>query len=246
MGYLDSSPALPGLSPESVTNLGSISKAAPAGAASFNPAMALGGLAIEGASAWYNNRQAQKRQREAFDQQKWLFSNRYQMQTKDMMAAGLNPMLAVSQGAPSPSTPGQAPTTKPDLSGAMAQATLASAQAHKTRQETENLKVENFNLQTTAGILIQNITKTQNEIDEIESRMNVNKASEKEIQKRTELMNYQKELLSIQAKLGLQEYQTKRPEQIASGTQAAETAATIQRALKPLFDLLEGAARATR
>lgn len=229
MGYMDNVTSLPG-----------IAKAGGAGAA-FNPAMALGGLAGEAASAWYGNRMAQKRQHEAFDQQKYMMSNRYQMQTKDMMAAGLNPMLATSQGAPMPGGVGQAPTSKPDLVNAMANATLSSAQAAKTRQETENLKVENSNIMDAGVVLQKTQRKIDAEIDEISAREKVNKATEQEINRKTELILIQKELIRIQTELGTQELKIKTPEEIASGAEGAAQSATVSRILKPLIDILSGA-----
>lgn len=235
MGYMDA------------ISLGSIaSPAAAGGASAFNPATAVGALAASGAASWYGNRMGQKRQHEAFDQQKYMMENRYQMQVKDLKAAGLNPMLAYASPAPMPGSVGQAQTNKPDVVGDVTQGTLASAQAAKTRQETENLKLESNNIQNTAVQILKQISKTEAEIAEIDQRAKTGKASEQELQRRTELMSIQKELVRVQASLGSQELQIKTPEQIASGTEGAAVSATISRILKPLIDMLGGAARATR
>lgn len=225
MGYMDS------------INLGGISAAGSGGAASaFNPAAALGGLALEAGSAWYANRTAEKRQHEAMNQQQYLMANRYQMQTKDLMAAGLNPMLAVNQGAPMPNAPSQAQTTKPELMQAMASTQLASAQAANIRQQTENLKLESQNIQNTAAQWPTSMQKLGKEIDEIEQRIKSGQASQHDTEQLAKLHK-------VQEQLGQQEYDTKRPEQIASGLDAATWAAMVSRTLKPLIDALNSATR---
>lgn len=231
MGYMDK-----------VTDLGSVFGTA-TGGGSMNPMAALGGLAGEAASAWYGNRMAQQRQREAYGQQLTMMQNRYQMQTKDMMAAGLNPMLATSQGAPMPGGVGQAQTNKPDLVQAISNAMVSTAQSGKIKQETENLKTENENLKNTAVLLQKQTSKTEAEIEEIDQKIKTGKATEAEINRKTELMEIQKELVRVQIELGVQERKLKHPEEIASGTQGAEISAIISRTLKPLIDMLSGAAR---
>jgi len=226
MGYMDAITSLPGIS----------ALGGGGAAAAFNPLVAVGSLGAEGASAWYSNRMAEKRQHEAFDQQLMMMQNRYQMQTKDMMAAGLNPMLAVNQGAPSPTTPSAAQVTKPDLLAAVTNAQLASAQAAKIRQETENLKIDSENLKNTAAAWPTMMQKLQAEINDLEQKVKSGKASEED----TKAL---KSLHEIQTTLGKQEYDTKRPEQIASGIDAANYSAMVSRVLKPLIDALNSATR---
>lgn len=226
MGYMDAS-----------TNLGTVfgSGGSTGALGAFNPYVMAGSAALEAGSAWYNNRMASKRQHEAFDQQKWMMQNRYQMQVGDLKAAGLNPMLAVSQGAPMPGSVGQAPVKSPDFINAMSNATISSAQAAKVRQETENLKIENNNLQNAAMIQLKMASKIDAEIDEIDSKIAQNKASKEEIDRRATL-------LKVQALLAAQEFAIKTPEEIASGTEGAVVAAKAQRMYKPIFDLLESVA----
>lgn len=211
-------------------------KASPSVTSAFNPLSAIGGLGLEGVSAWYGNRTAQKRQREAFDQQKWMMSNRYQMQTKDMMAAGLNPMLATTQGAPMPNAPSPAKTDKPELMQAVANSQLASAQAANIRQQTENLKLESQNIQNTAASFPTLMRKLGAEISDLEQKVRTGKASEEDTKQL-------KQLHAMQEKLGQQEYETKRPEQVASGLDAAQYSAMVSRVLKPLLDVLISGAK---
>lgn len=229
MGYMDSE--LPGLSPQSTLNLG-VTGSAQGAASGFNPMTALGGLGIEAASAWYSNRKAQARQRESFDQQKWMMQNRYQMQTKDLMAAGLNPMLAVSQGAPMPNAPGQAQVSKPDLLNAMANATISSAQAEKLKQETINLKGDLLLKTQEFALLGRQYDRIGSEIRDLEQKVASGKASEEDTKQL-------KKLHEAQEQSERQGIKMKRPEEIASGTEAAVWAAHISRALKPLVDMAE-------
>lgn len=218
MGYMDA------------IQLGGISGSAlPAAASAFNPMAALGGLGMEAASAWYGNRMAEKRQHEAFDQQKWMMQNRYQMQTKDMMAAGLNPMLAVSQAPPMPGSVGQAQTSRPDFLNAVSNALVSSAQAQKTMQETHNLKTENLQNMIAWPTMMK---KLDEEINNLQQLVKTGQADESQKKKLAQLQQ--------------QQYEMQRPEEIASGSQAAVFAAQLQRALKPLIDMLGGASRIGR
>lgn len=81
------------------------------------------------------------------DWQAQQYGQRYQVTMRDMKAAGLNPMLAYSQG------PGSSPTgAMGDMSGVsggfasagaiMAQANIRNAQASQTRQTTKKTKEE--------------------------------------------------------------------------------------------------------
>jgi len=238
MGYMDTESQLPGLSgagSQSPINLGGMTGSAQGASKGFNPLSALGGLGLEVGSAWYGNRQAQKRQREAFDQQKWMMQNRYQMQTKDLMASGLNPMLAVTQGAPMPNAPAAAKTDKPDI-GQMSTIMLATAQAAKTAQETENLKTENEINLNTAAAWPTTMTKLAREIEKLEQEKATGKASEEDLKRLADLHK-------AQADAERQGIKMKRPEEIASGLDAATYSAMASRVLKPLIDVLAGAAK---
>ncbi len=65
----------------------------------------LGALGIDVGGTLYGNYASAKAATKAFDREKWLMSNKYQMQVADLKAAGLNPALAYGAPAPIPGVP---------------------------------------------------------------------------------------------------------------------------------------------
>lgn len=102
--------------------------------------IAAGGSLLSG---WLNNAAADARQEDAQAFNAEQFATRYQTTVKDMQAAGLNPMLAYSQGG------GVAPSSSPassagygDVGASITQAKLASAQVANIAADTENKKAQ--------------------------------------------------------------------------------------------------------
>jgi len=75
----------------------------------------------------------------AADTSERMYKHRYQWQVKDMKKAGLNPMLAFSQGAPVPNNPGV-----PDIGGSMSRgaAVGASVAAQKALLESQKKNLD--------------------------------------------------------------------------------------------------------
>lgn len=112
-------------------------------------------------SGWMNNSAALSRQHDAQDFSADQFAKRYQTTVKDLQAAGLNPMLAYSQGGGTPpssaaaSSPGypdlgssymQSKTNSAQVAQINAQTNLTNQQA-KTEQEKQNqLRADTWNL----------------------------------------------------------------------------------------------------
>lgn len=65
----------------------------------------LGGATLGLGEKLLDNFTSAKAATKSFDREKWMMSNRYQLQVKDMIAAGINPMLAAGASPPSPSAP---------------------------------------------------------------------------------------------------------------------------------------------
>lgn len=230
MGYMDNM--------QLSTMANPVASAGAAGA--FNPALALGGAALEIGATAYGNRLANKRQHEQFDQIQAMYGKRYQMQVADLKAAGLNPMLAYSQGAPAVASAGQAQTKSPDMVNAMSNAMVASAQAGKLRQETLNLQMENINTQETGTNLLYLRGKLAAEIDAIDAEIKLKGASTAETERRTKLIEAQTLLTEITKKLSAQELKIKFPQEMASGTEGAKIGAYINATLDPLIKALSG------
>lgn len=201
----------------------------------------------EYASGAMNQRYALERQHQAQDFSAQQYEKRYQTQVTDMKKAGINPMLAASQGA------GSAPQSSAASGGGQVNfreaentSKMATAQEAKTKQETSNLKTEQKNLEAVQDKLNMEVAKIGNEVMEIDQKIKTGRATEQEIILRQELTKRQTQLTEMQFKLATQAYNIGRPEEMASGTKAAEYAATIEKALSPVIKTLGGAAKIGR
>ncbi|WNK14938.1 MAG: DNA pilot protein [Microvirus sp.] len=106
-------------------------------------------------SAWANNRAAMARQHDADNFSGMQFASRYTQTVRDLKNAGLNPMLAYTQGGGSPpsgstASPG---TMHANPVGAYNETRLASAQEGKLIAETSNIRATERN--TEADTLIK-------------------------------------------------------------------------------------------
>lgn len=70
-------------------------------------AQVAGDIGSQIGGSWLNNRYALQRQHDSENFDQMMYSQRYQIQVKDLKAAGLNPMLAYTQG------PGPGPSVSP-------------------------------------------------------------------------------------------------------------------------------------
>lgn len=208
----------------------------------FDDAAAIvGGGAMGIGESLFQDRLNTRAAREQRDWESEMYGKRYQMQVNDLQKAGLNPMLAYGTGPGSAPSGAQASVSKPDFSPRVNETRMVTAQTAKTNQETQNLKKENQNLTVLWHKLDMEVERIGAEIKEIDQRRKTGRATEEQVKHQTELIDRQKELVQMQKELATQERNIKRPEEVASGTAAAEGAAHVSRVLKPLIDAINNA-----
>lgn len=208
----------------------------------FDPVSAAAAAATSMGGAFLGQRFSESLQHQAQDFNAQQFASRYQVQVADLKKAGLNPMLAYTSGPGSAASVGAASPGRMDNPVAAYNETkLASAQAAKINQETENLKLESKNIEAVQDKLNQEVVRIGNEVMELDQRIKNGQATEQQIKAHTILQQKQQELTELQIELAKQTRNINTPEEIASGTQAAQNAAHISRALKPLIDAINGA-----
>lgn len=94
-------------------------------------------------TGWVNNQYAEDRQNSAQNFSAEQYAKRWQTTTSDMKAAGLNPMLAYSQGVgSSPSGSPASSNATPSLSQAYSRGSVASAQTANIEADTDNKKAQ--------------------------------------------------------------------------------------------------------
>jgi len=125
----------------------------------------LGGL-FGGSAQSSANKTNIKLNRENRDWQEMMSNTSYQRGTKDMIAAGLNPMLAFSQGgANTPSNTAatvDAVTAPAEGINSAANKALLALQAQKFKAEIDNIKANTQQTgATTSGIMLENVIKGQ-------------------------------------------------------------------------------------
>lgn len=108
-------------------------------------AFSVGGDLVTG---WLNNQYAEDRQADAQNFSARQYATRYQTTVKDMQAAGLNPMLAYTQGVGnSPGGVVGSSNATPSLGSSLNQSSIASAQSANIRADTVNKEAQTENIQ---------------------------------------------------------------------------------------------------
>lgn len=192
------------------------------------------------ASTWYTNRSAQKRQREAQDFSAQQYAKRYQTQVADMKKAGINPMLATAQSPGAAPQGTAAPVQNPEIGSHFESGASTAAELRKKKYEASNLEKTGFNLDGMFYQIANEVKKGAKEIEILEQKIKNETATENEIKMHAQLLEKQRFLVDKEIQVQQQILNMNRPEEIASGNQAAVWAAEVQRALKPLIDALGG------
>lgn len=96
-------------------------------------------LAGSGLQAWSQSREAEKQR----DWAEYMASTAYQRTMADMEAAGLNPILAYSQGATG-SGPGAAATSMPNVMEGLAASAMEAKMLEANIAETESRESKNY------------------------------------------------------------------------------------------------------
>jgi hypothetical protein len=119
---------------------------------------------------------ASDRQDDAQDFSAQQFATRYQTTTKDMKAAGLNPMLAYSQGGGSPPSSSAASASMPDVGATHLQSKMTTAQVANVNADTENkaaqaklIEAQAAQAWASAGQSSANVQKIDSEINKIKA-----------------------------------------------------------------------------
>jgi len=173
----------------------------------------LGALLSSVGGALLGHGLAKDRQADAQDFSAQQFANRYQTTVQDMKAAGLNPMLAYSQGGGNAPTSSAASAQSSDLSQAYLQSKLNSAQIANIEAQTAKTQAETNIISETgldqakatlnktlvdAGLSSSQIAKVNSETQNIIQSLNNIKSEDERLKQAAKMLNQQSQLFSQQ------------------------------------------------
>lgn len=116
----------------------------------LDDALSFGGSLLSG---FLNNSAASSRQDDAQSFSAQQFATRYQVTTADMAKAGLNPMLAYTNGVGSAPTSSAASSSGySDFGQVLNQSKVANAQVANTAADTENKKAQTSNIEADTSL----------------------------------------------------------------------------------------------
>jgi hypothetical protein len=147
----------------------------------LGPLIAAGGDILGGI---LSSQASQRRQEDAQNFSAQQFATRYQTTTADMKAAGLNPMLAYSQGGGSPA--GGTSASGGDFGRPGSSYVNADLQTKMNSAQVANIEADTLNKRAQAGLIEAQISQTGASADSLRSGINVMDAQFKEIVSRTE------------------------------------------------------------
>ncbi len=173
----------------------------------------LGALLSSVGGALLGHSLAKDRQADAQDFSAQQFATRYQTTVQDMKAAGLNPMLAYSQGGGNAPTSSAASAQSSDLSQAYLQSKLNSAQIANIEAQTAKTQAET-NIISETGLdqakatlnkTLQEVGLTASQIDKVNSEtkniiqtLNNIRSEDERLKQAAKMLNQQAQLFSQQ------------------------------------------------
>lgn len=141
-------------------------------------------------SGWMNNSAALERQREAQDFSANQFAKRYQTTVNDLQAAGLNPMLAYTQGGGNPPSSAAASSPGyPELGTTYLQSKMNSAQVAQVNAQTNLINQQANTEKEKQNQLRADTWKLNQDISESQARMPVHFNTAQRIEQETANLN---------------------------------------------------------
>ena len=228
------------------------------------------GPAFSAASGLLGNVMAGQRQDSANEFSASQYASRYQTTVKDMQAAGLNPMLAYTQGVGNAPSSAIAQSQMPDIGSSFTQSKIVSAQEANLAAQTRKTNAEAFvteeygikqaeaNYQSTLtsiGLSSAQIHKVTAETDNAVAQLKNIKLESERLIKATHLLQEQSNLAFQQQLSETQRYDMLKSQARMFAAQAGlynidlevadklENSGQIGKALKPYFDMIRSVMR---
>lgn len=129
--------------------------------------------------------------KDAMDFQKKMFKNRYQWTADDMEKAGLNRILALSQGGGGVPPGATASFPNPQLGSSVREGFRTAADVRLREQELKNAKLMEANIHYDTAKKLEEAMATRSQGKKAEADIAVSSASAKQIEQQTRMLGYE-------------------------------------------------------